>query len=120
MPVGVARQNLFASADVIVAGAGAGRVAAILYSHNGRAQHAPRLADRLVGRPQMLLRAIDDRAHGFLQGAVLLVDAVDAGIALGALHLAVEAVIVGAVLLRAEGLLVDKIGAIADAALGAV
>jgi len=30
---------------------------------------------------EMLAAAIDDRAHAFLQGAVLLVDAVDAGVA---------------------------------------
>ena len=57
------------------------------------------------------------RPHGFLQGAVLLVDPVDPGVALGALHLAVEAVIVRPVLERAERLLVDEVGAVADAAL---
>ena len=56
----------------------------------------------------------------FLQRPVLLVDAVDAGVALGALHLAVEAVIVRPVLLRAERRLVDEIRAVADAALAPV
>ena len=60
------------------------------------------------------------RPHAFLQRAVLLVDAVDAGVALGALHLAVEAVIVRPVLLRAERLLVDEIRAVADAVLAPV
>src|SRR5689334_19610143 len=100
---------------MIVAGAGAGRIATLLHGDDRRAQHAPRLADRLVGRSQMLFRAIDDAAHRLLQGAVLLVDAVDTAVALGTLHLAVEAVIVRPVLLRAERLLIDEIRAVADA-----
>src|SRR6185503_16334359 len=108
--------HLFAGADVIVAGTGAGRVAAGLDGPDRLAQHAPRLADRLVAGAEMLLRAVDDPAHAFLQGPVLLVDAVDAGVALGALHLAVEPVIVRPVLQRAEGLGIDMQRSVAEAA----
>src|SRR5436190_18500206 len=94
VPVGVARQPLFAGPDRVVARAGAGGIAAVLNRHDRLAQHAPRLPDRLVARAEVFLRAVDDRPYAFLQRAVLLVDAVDPGVALGALHFAVEPVIV--------------------------
>src|SRR5205085_3216731 len=115
VPVGVARQHLFAGPDMVVARTGAGGIAAILNRHDRLAQHAPRLPDRLVARAEVFLRAVDDRPHAFLQRAVLLVDAVDPGVALGALHFAVEPVIVRPVLFRTERLLIDKIGPVADA-----
>src|SRR3984893_14823388 len=64
----------------------------------------------------MLAAANDDPAHAFLQGTVLLVDAVDAGVALGLLHRAVETVIVRPVLERTEGFRVDMHRTVAEAA----
>src|SRR5205814_199001 len=109
-------EYMFAGCDRIVAGAGAGRLLAGFVGLHRFAQQLARLDDRLVGRAEMLAAAIDDRAHAFLQGTVLLVDAVDAGVALGLLHLAVETVIVRPVLQRTEGLLVDMQGTVAEAA----
>src|SRR5260370_29049723 len=63
----------------------------------------------------MLAAAIDDPAQALLQGTVLLVDAVDAGVALGLLRLAVETVVVRRVLERTEGFLIDMQRAVAEA-----
>ena len=51
----------------------------------------------------MLLGAIDDRPHAFLQGKILGVDAHDAGEGPGLLDLPVDQVIVRAVALELEG-----------------
>src|SRR5258708_16377196 len=64
----------------------------------------------------MLAAAIDDPAYAFLQGTVLLVDAVDGGVALGLLYLAVETVVVRPVLERTEGFRVDVQRTVAEAA----
>ena len=65
----------------------------------------------------MLLRAIDDRPHAFLQRAVLRVDAVDAGKTLGALHRTIQPVVVRPVGLGPECCLIDMDRPVAEAAL---
>src|SRR5688572_26327158 len=68
----------------------------------------------------MLEAPIHDRAHALLHRAVLDVHAVDAGEALGALHTAIQEVVVRAVLARAEGRLIDVERTVAEAALEAI
>src|SRR2546428_2998447 len=54
--------------------------------------------DHGVGGPEVLLRAVVDRPHALRDGLILLVDAGDAGEALGALRLTVDEVVVVLVL----------------------
>src|SRR5882757_3584600 len=117
VPVGIAREDVFTGLDRIIAGASAGRLLARFDCLHRFAQQLASLDDRLVGRAEMLAAAIDDPAHAFLQGTVLLVDAVDAGVALGLLHLAVETVVVRPVLERTEGFRIDMQWTVAEAAL---
>ena len=57
-------------------------------------QAAAHPIDRDVGGRQMLVRAIGDGTHAFGDHLVLLRNAVDAAIGLGALHLAIDKIIV--------------------------
>ena len=68
----------------------------------------------------MLFAAVDDAPHAFLDRAVLHVDPVDRGEALGALHRAIDQVVVLPVRLGAEGRLVDMQRPITEPALEAI
>src|SRR5258708_34734784 len=85
VPVGIAREDVFAGLDRVIAGAGAGRLPTRFDCLHRLAQQLARLDDRLVGRAEMLAAAIDDRAPAFLQGTALLADAVAAAVPLGLL-----------------------------------
>jgi hypothetical protein len=91
----------------------------VLHCLHGLQQQPACLDDRAVGGTEVLAAAVDDGPHTLLDGAVLGVDAVDAGEALRLLDLAVEQVVVLPVALRAERRLIDVERAIAEAALGA-
>src|SRR5215469_12767538 len=60
-------------------------------------QPAPERDDGRVAGAEMLILAVDDRPHAFLDSGVLRADPGNAGAALLALHPAVEAVVVVAV-----------------------
>src|ERR1041384_5710461 len=96
-PVGALRQYGLGGGEIGVRGLHTTRNAAIGYRLHRVQQQAAGLDDGAVGRAQVLAAAIDDGAHALLDGAVLRVDAVDAGETLGLLDVAVEQVVVLAV-----------------------
>src|SRR5207245_5493792 len=116
-PVSVLRQHALGGAQRVVRAVDAARRAAVAHGLHGLEQEPARLDHRLVGRPQMLARAIDDRPHALLDRAVLHVDALDPREALGLLHLAVEHVVVALVANRAERALVHVEWPVSEAAL---
>src|SRR6185437_2757155 len=88
-PVRFARQHRLMRADLVVAGGHTLRRAARCHRPHSLQKLLARLDDRLVRRPQMLLRTIDDPPHALLDRPVLHIDAVYTGVALMALHDAV-------------------------------
>src|SRR5271167_2850564 len=119
-PVGVARQHLKGRAQRVIARTHAGRGAALFDRLHRLAQQTPHLDDRLVGRSEMLLAAVDDAPHALLDCAILHVDPVDPGEALGPLHLAIDQIVILPVRLGTEGRLIDMQRSVAETAIEAV
>src|SRR5262249_41042920 len=71
--------------------------------------------DRLVGRAQVLARAVDDGPHALLDRVVLSVHAVDAAEGLALLDIAIDAPVIGSVadLTEARQLLASLVGRLA-------
>src|SRR2546422_574797 len=86
-PVGAPRQDDATGAIAVdCRRVHAGRPLALVTPSGGSAQHAPSRANHhLVRAPQVLLGAVDERAHALRDRLVLLVDAGDPGEAVGAL-----------------------------------
>src|SRR5262245_8891741 len=82
-PVGALREDRFGGGEAAVRGLDALWRAALGRDLRGVQEQTPRLDDRAVGGAEVLAAPIDDGAHGLLYRAVLDVDAVDAGEALG-------------------------------------
>src|SRR5262249_36984244 len=80
-------------------------------------QQSARHRDRLVGGPQMLFRAVDDRPHAFLNGSVLGIDSVDSCEGLGPLHVAVDHPVIRTVVDGLESVLVVNVDPVGVAAL---
>src|SRR5262245_64679936 len=118
-PIGIAAQHRLAGPQLLVA-AGAAWNAAGLHRLDSLSQQLARLDDGHVRRSEVLLAAIDDATHSLLYGAVLHVDAVDAGEAFGALDLAIDQIVVRAVGLGAERHLVDMHWAVPETSLDPV
>src|SRR5438309_7416243 len=78
-PVGVARQHAFGRAQRVVARLDPAGRTALLDGLDGAEEQAAGLDDRLVGRPEMLLAAVDHEAHALLDYAVRGVDSVYPG-----------------------------------------
>jgi hypothetical protein len=70
---------------------------ALLEIDRGLHQPSPCSDDHGIAGAQMFLDAVHGGAHALGDGLVLEMDTVDAGVALGALHLAIDQVIVGGV-----------------------
>src|SRR5882724_3225242 len=113
------------------AGAGAHGVAVLmrkmrwalpLLQRAGAVHHQfPEMQDAKIGRAEMFAGAVGDRALAVLHGGVLLGHALDAGVALGLLQLAVDQIVVGLVAQR-HVILVDlgdhAVAAVISLALG--
>src|SRR6185312_13503724 len=99
------RQDELGGARFVIAGADTGRVAATLHRLHRFEQQPARRHNRFVGGAEILAAAIDDQPHALLHGAILLIDAGDAGEGLCLLHRAIDAPIIAAVAQRAEAVL---------------
>src|SRR5580700_900315 len=92
----VGRQHHRAGADLLVLDVDAGRRHALVDQRLGGAHQAmPRHDDAVVGRDQVFLGAVADRAHAFLQRSILHGEAGDAAISPpGLLRRAVDQIII--------------------------
>src|SRR2546428_1703137 len=101
-PAGIVGQIHLGRANVAALAARSDRVAALGHVADGFEQQSPHLDDGRVGAAEVLLSAIVDRAHALLNGEVLRVGALDAGVVDRSLALATQAVVVGGIGLQLE------------------
>src|SRR5579862_1913810 len=103
-PIGADRHEPVMRAErTIGRGISTGRVLAALDGARCLEQQAAHYGDGAIRGAEVLLRAIGDRTHAFLQGDVLRVDAFDAGEARRLLRGAIDEIVIREIGLEAEG-----------------
>ena len=120
LPGGVRRNDFYRGAGAIITAIGAGRILASLDGVDCAQEQLPTGDNRLVGGTQVFFGPVGDAPLHFLDGAILGVDADDAAEIFLALHLPVEQPIVFALTKGTKGFLIDVVGSVGQAALGAV